>query len=74
MNPVALDELQRKFANVSELISGTRPGSRHHHLPELHDLIGNYTRRGLVVPAPLRQLQEDLTNEAIESRFDNMPV
>ncbi|MGI3163113.1 hypothetical protein [Pseudooceanicola sp. 200-1SW] len=74
MNPITTDELQRKFADVSELISGTRPGSRHQHLSKLHDLIGDYARRGVVVPAPLRQLQEDLTNEAIESRFDNMPI
>lgn len=74
MAPISTEELHRKFSDVSALISGTQPGARHLHLSKLHELIGDYSRKGLSVPASLRQMQEDLTNEAIESRFDNMPI
>lgn len=74
MQAITSEELERKMAHVSSMIAGTRPGSRHRHLPQLHELVGDFARKGVGVPASLRQLQEDLTNEAIESRFDNMPI
>ncbi|QOL80991.1 hypothetical protein [Pseudooceanicola spongiae] len=74
MTPTTTQELQRKFADIADLISGTRPGARHQHLPKLHELVGDFARKGVGVPTTLRQMQEDLTNEAIESRFDNMPI
>ncbi|PJE31379.1 hypothetical protein SAMN06297129_3505 [Pseudooceanicola antarcticus] len=74
MNAITTEELHRKLADVSDLISGTRPGNRHRHLPQLHALVGDFARKGVGVPPRLRQLQEDLTNEAIESRFDNLPI
>ncbi|QPM89104.1 hypothetical protein [Pseudooceanicola algae] len=74
MNETSMNDLQRKFADVSDLILSTRPGNRHRHLTKLHELVGDYSRKGVVVPLKLRQMQEDLTNEAIESRFNNMPV
>lgn len=74
MNVTTTEDLQRKFADVADLISGTRPGARHKHLSKLHELVGDFSRRGVGVPVTLRQMQEELTNEAIESRFDNMPI
>ncbi|MBT9385521.1 hypothetical protein KM176_16730 [Pseudooceanicola sp. CBS1P-1] len=74
MNTATPNELHRKLADVSDLIAGTRPGNRHQHLTKLHELVGDFSRKGLNVPPNLRRLQEDLTNEAIESRFDNMPI
>ncbi|NIZ09978.1 hypothetical protein [Pseudooceanicola sp. HF7] len=74
MNDMSMADLHQKFAHVSDLISGTRPGNRHQHLNKLHELVGDFSRKGVVVPSKLRQMQEDLTNEAIESRFDNLPI
>lgn len=74
MSAITTKDLENKLANVSRLIGGTQPGVRHHHLSKLHELVGDFARAGTAVPPALRQLQEDLTNEAIESRFDNMPV
>jgi len=60
-------------AIVSE-IAAADPVTRHQHLDKLHGVISRYALTGNGIPRQLRQLQEDLTNEAIEARFDNLPV
>lgn len=60
-------------AIVSE-IALADPATRHVHLDKLHGVISKYALTVNGIPRQLRQLQEDLTNEAIEARFDNLPV
>ena len=74
MNVNRVAELDDEMAHVAALITDAGPGSRHHLLPRLHELVGAYARTGAGVPSQLRRLQEDLTNEAIEARFDNLPI
>lgn len=71
---MAVTELDAKADNVVSLIATSDPGQRHVHLDKLHALVSEYALRGNGIPRPLRQLQEELTNEAIEARFDNLPV
>jgi len=67
-------ELDAKAESVTMAISAARPGARHIHLTSLHGLVSDYALRGQGIPPHLRQLQEELTNEAMEARFDNLPV
>ncbi|WP_163846224.1 hypothetical protein [Pseudooceanicola aestuarii] len=69
-----ITELNHEAASVTSLITDEAPGRRHRHLDRLHRLVSDYARTGTGVPAQLRRLQEDLTNEAMEARFDNLPV
>ena len=69
-----MTELDTTTRSVVAEISETAPGARHIHLEKLHAVVSRYALTGNGIPRSLRQLQEDLTNEAIEARFDNMPV
>ncbi|MGH1424708.1 MAG: hypothetical protein ACRBBU_08270 [Pseudooceanicola sp.] len=71
---MSVSELDQKAEAVVAQIAGADPNARHTHLDQLHRVISDYALTGKGIPARLRQLQEDLTNEAIEARFDNMPV
>lgn len=42
--------------------------------PELDRLIDRMQAAGLDVPATVRTLNEELSDEAIEAQFDNLPV
>ena len=42
--------------------------------PELTRLVERMRIEGLHVPARLQRLEAELADEAIEARFDNMPV
>ncbi|EAQ04763.1 hypothetical protein OB2597_05755 [Pseudooceanicola batsensis HTCC2597] len=68
------DELERETHALIEEIANKAPGNRHHHLGRLHQVMGAYTRAGRAAPATLRRLLDELTTEAVESRFENVPV
>jgi len=52
-----------------------RAGDKRHLLqPRLHALLHDMEMHGLPVSATLRQLDQDLLDEAVEAQFDNMPV
>ena len=42
--------------------------------PRLAALVEQMDVAGVPVPAGIRQMLEELTNDAIEAQFDNMPV
>lgn len=48
--------------------------SRRKFLPRLTQMIGRMDAAGTHVPARVRNLHEELTADAIEAQFDNMPV
>lgn len=68
------DELDRKARELTDEIAGMAPGSRHRDLGRLHAVMAEYSRAGVATPAILRRLLEELTAEAVESRFENVPV
>ena len=41
---------------------------------ELHKVIAEMRIAGIAVPLHLQELDEQLTDEATESRFDNLPI
>ena len=67
-------ELESRAAAVTDRIAMADPGLRHRHLDDLHRVVTAYARSAAGIPPRLRRLQEELTDEAIEARFDNMPV
>lgn len=69
-----MNELDTTARTIVTEIASADPNTRHMHLDKLHAVIGKYALKGNGIPRQLRQLQEDLTNEAIEARFDNLPV
>ncbi|OWU85297.1 hypothetical protein ATO6_09785 [Oceanicola sp. 22II-s10i] len=69
-----MTDLETRAEHVVSAIAGARPGTRHQHLSDLHHVVSEFGLRGNGIPQHLRQLQEELTNEAIEAQFDNLPV
>ncbi|WP_375691010.1 hypothetical protein [Pseudooceanicola sp. LIPI14-2-Ac024] len=69
-----MTELDMDVQHIVSEIAAADPVTRHMHLDKVHDVVSRYALTGKGIPRQLRQLQEDLTNEAIEARFDNMPV
>jgi len=59
---------------LHERIRQTDPKDRYKLQPRLAELVEEMDIAGKPVPAEIRDLCEELTNEAIEARFDNMPV
>ncbi|UYV35901.1 hypothetical protein N4R57_12650 [Rhodobacteraceae bacterium D3-12] len=41
---------------------------------DLHKLVERASATGMALPKEVRSLDEDLTDDAIEAQFDNMPV
>ncbi|MDF1854892.1 hypothetical protein [Pseudooceanicola sp.] len=67
-------DLEANAQRVISEIAAADPGTRHLHLDRLHKIVGRYALTSAGIPRQLRQLQEELTNEAIEAQFDNLPV
>lgn len=62
-----LGELSRRIAALPE---AERVACR----PELHALIERAEAAGLHLPEAARALDEELSDEAIEAQFDNLPL
>lgn len=67
-------ELETRLSELKSQIANAAPGTRHVHLDGLNRLVTDFSHHGTEVPSHLRRLQDELTNEAIEARFDNLPV
>lgn len=62
-------------AKTLEKQIGMAPKSRRLALqPQFSKVLHELKLRGDQVPARMRDLESELTDEAIEARFDNMPV
>ncbi|WP_375176071.1 hypothetical protein [Pseudooceanicola sp.] len=68
------DELDLETRKLITAIANKAPGARHHFLDRLHALMAAYSRAGRACPPTLRNLLEELTAEAVEARFENVPV
>lgn len=59
---------------LHDRILDAEPDSRKKFLPALNEMIERMDAAGEPVPAGIRDLHEELTADAIEAQFDNMPV
>lgn len=55
-------------------IGAASAAQRLHLQPELARMVESMERAGMPVPAQVRSLNDQLLDEAIEARFDNLPV
>lgn len=67
-------EILRTAELLEQRILAAGPCSRSRYQPQLSSIVHRMEQNGLKVPGNLRQLDVVLTEEAIEDRFDNMPV
>lgn len=64
------EDLNRLYDRIVD----TDEGRRYLFQPQLSEMIERMETAGQPVPARIRDLHEDLTADAIEAQFDNMPV
>ena len=66
--------LTEDMNRLHDRILDTEEERRHLFRPKLTELIERMEEAGERVPAGIRDLHEELTADAIEAQFDNMPV
>ena len=68
------DDVIRAFAALTAKIESLPVERRQKCQLELHALIERADELGIKLPNTARQLDDELTDAAIEAQFDNMPV
>lgn len=68
------DDVIRAFEALSEKIEALPAGRRQECQAELHALVEKAEALGVKLPVAARDLDDELTDAAIEAQFDNMPV
>lgn len=68
------ESLKQSAINLEAMIARADRAERLDLQPRFSRLIDRMAREGEAVPARLRNLNAALLDEAIEARFDNMPV
>ncbi|MEO9778785.1 MAG: hypothetical protein ABJH07_06595 [Sedimentitalea sp.] len=69
-----IDELKLRAENLEEQISCAKAEMRIALQPQFSSVLGKIAAEGAQVPGRMRRLDAVLVEEAIEARFDNMPV
>ncbi len=69
-----IDELQLRAEHLEERISAAKAETRIALQPQFSSVLSKIAAEGARVPRRMRQLDAALLDEAIEARFDNMPV
>ncbi|MEY8830496.1 hypothetical protein AB9K34_19160 [Sedimentitalea sp. XS_ASV28] len=69
-----IDELQLRAKHLEERISAAKAETRIALQPQFSRVLSKIAAEGARVPRRMRQLDAALLDEAIEARFDNMPV
>lgn len=67
-------ELQRNAERLADEITSASSGARLDLQPKFRQALKRLAEAGSPVPARMRNLDAALLDEAIEARFDNMPV
>ncbi|SLN30081.1 hypothetical protein TRL7639_01228 [Falsiruegeria litorea R37] len=67
-------ELLQQAEKIEARLNGANPSLRLELQPKLSKVIENLRANGTHVPARLKRLDAALCDEAIEARFDNMPI
>lgn len=71
---MTLDTLTRKAELLEKRISGANGATRLQLQPEFTRILDKLRAQGGDVPDRLKELDSVLVDEAIEARFDNMPL
>lgn len=71
---MSIDELKLRAENLEEQIARAKAETRIALQPQFSSVLGMIAAEGAQVPGRLRRLNAVLVEEAIEARFDNMPV
>jgi hypothetical protein len=69
-----MSDLVKDLEELHDRILAAEPGARYLLQPELGALIESLETAGEAVPEGIRALNDELVTEAIEARFENMPV
>ena len=69
-----MTDLTTELDHLHDRILGAEADTRYLFRSRLAELIGRMDTAEETVPPGIRQLLEELTAEAIEAQFDNMPV
>ncbi len=69
-----MTKLKEELGRLLERISKADEQTCYRYQPQLTALIDRLDAAGEHVPNEVRHLEEELTNDAIEAQFDNMPV
>lgn len=67
-------DLMNVAADLEKKIEAAKGTKRLTYQPQLTRVMEQMKQEGLRVPGRLRRLEANLIDEAIEDRFDNMPV
>ncbi len=71
---MTIHDLSRTARQLEATINGANSDKRLELQPQLSRILDRLAREGEHVPASLRNLNAVLQDEAIERRFDNLPV
>lgn len=66
--------LSEDIKRLHDRILQTDADTRYRFQPRLAEAIVELDRAGAPVPPRIRNLNDELLNDAIEARFDNLPV
>lgn len=69
-----MQAFSQEAKSIQRQISELAVNERYRLQPRLAGLLGQMRAAGYVVPIELYRLHDELTDEAIEAQFDNMPV
>ena len=69
-----MHDMKFRAESLEAEIAGANAMTRIQLQPKLQKFLSSLEADGLHVPRRLKQLNSDLIDEAIEARFDNMPV
>ncbi len=71
---MTIDDLKKTAENLEQEITHAAPATRLALQPQFSQILHRIAARGERVPVRMRSLDAALIDEAIEARFDNMPV
>lgn len=71
---MTIDDLKKKAENLERMIVHAEPADRLTLQPQFSKVLGRLKAEGEHVPMRMRRLDAALVEEAIEERFDNLPV
>jgi len=69
-----MTKLTEDLERLRDRILAADPEDRLRYQPRIAALIAEMDAAGAPVPTGIRDLCDDLANDAIEAQFDNMPV
>ncbi|WP_101068593.1 hypothetical protein [Roseovarius salinarum] len=69
-----MKDLHKELEALEIRIRAADPANRYKFQSQLHRLIEKLSHSGQPVPSKLRDLDDQLAEDAIEAEFDNMPV